>query len=620
MSETKNLTEDKEKRKLNRQGLKELWGIMRFIAPYKWSFIWGLVLLFISSLVFMVFPFLIGLMVDIAEGKEFYEISFSLGDTTFIDKKIPINLSLIGFFIIGVLFIQGFVSFFRVVLFARVSEKGTADIRRALYHKLMSLPITFFEENKTGDLISRLTADVEKLYSIFSIVLAEFLRQLIILVVGISFLVILTPKLSLIMLATIPVVMVCAIFFGRYIRKLSKERQKEQADSNSLLSESLTNISVVKAFVMEWVEIGKYNTAMNKVVKVALKYARGRAAFASFIVTILFGALLFLIYQGVVMVQNGSDDMTTGKLVSFVTYTFIIGGSIAGLGNFYPEIVGALGATERLREILALKGEIDLDTTKSLKTPSIEGEITYEKVHFNYPTRPDIDVLKGISFNIKPGEKIALVGPSGAGKSTVIQLLMRFYDIQKGDIKVDGSSVKDMETRTLRSNMAFVPQEVILFGGTIAENISYGRPEASKEEILAAAKQANAWEFISQFPEQLETIVGERGIKLSGGQRQRVAIARAILKNPAILILDEATSSLDSESEKLVQDALDKLMQNRTSLIIAHRLSTIRNVDQIFVIDEGQIVESGTHDELSEISGGIYQGLLALQNRNVAEV
>jgi len=619
MSETNNLTEDKEKRKLNRQGLKELWGVMRYVAPYKWSFIWGLVLLFISSVVFMVFPVLIGLMVDIAEGKDVYNLNFSVGETTYYNKDIPINLPLIGKFIFLVLFIQGFVSFTRVILFARVSEKGTADIRRELYHKLMSLPITFFEENKTGDLISRLTADVEKLYSMFSVVLAEFLRQLIILVVGISFLVLITPRLSLIMLATIPVVMICAIFFGRYIRKLSKTRQKEQADSNSILSESLTNITVVKAFVMEWSEIGKYNNAMDRVVTVALKYARGRAAFASFIVTVLFGALLFLIYQGVVMVQAG-NGMSTGKLVTFVTITFIIGGSIAGLGNFYPQIVGAIGATERLREILEMDGEIDLDTTKTLANINLEGEITYENVHFNYPTRPDIDVLKGINFNIKSGEKIALVGPSGAGKSTITQLLMRFYDIQKGSIKVDGRSVSDIETRTLRSNMAFVPQEVILFGGSIAENISYGRPEASKEEILAAAKQANAWEFISQFPEQLETIVGERGIKLSGGQRQRVAIARAILKNPAILILDEATSSLDSESEKLVQDALDKLMEGRTSLIIAHRLSTIRNVDQIFVIDGGQIVEAGTHDELADISGGVYQGLLALQNRNVAEV
>jgi len=359
----------------------------------------------------------------------------------------------------------------------------------------------------------------------------------------------------------------------------------------------------------------RYSSSIDKVVKIAMKYAHSRALFTVFIVTTMFGALMFIIWQAATMVAAGT--LTAGKLVSFVAYPFIIGGAIGSLGNFFPELLGAIGATERVREILNTPGEIDLSDKKTVNKLNIQGDINFEKVEFLYPTRPDRPILTGIDLAIPAGKKVALVGPSGAGKSTIIQLLLQFYNIQGGDIKVDGKSIYDYDLRDLRNCMSLVPQEVILFGGTIRENILYGKEDATDEEVIAAAKKSNSWEFIRTFPETLDTIVGERGVKLSGGQRQRIAIARAILKNPAILLLDEATSSLDAESEKLVQEALDKLMEGRTSIIIAHRLATIREVDTIFVLDQGQIVEKGSHEELAEIENGLYSSLAKLQFEQV---
>ncbi len=311
------------------------------------------------------------------------------------------------------------------------------------------------------------------------------------------------------------------------------------------------------------------------------------------------------------MVQDGT--MEAGDLFSFIIYTGILGGAIASFGTLYTQIVGAIGATERIQEILDTPSEVSLIKSNEATVINIKGEVIYDNVHFSYPSRKDLHVLKGININIKPGQKIALVGQSGGGKSTIVQLLMKFYKTDLGMIKIDGRSIEDYNITALRNKIGIVPQEVILFGGTIRENISYGKPGSSEDEIIHAAKQSNSWEFISTFPQGLETIVGDRGIKLSGGQRQRIAIARAILKDPSILILDEATSSLDAESEKLVQDALNNLMQNRTSIIIAHRLSTIRDVDRIYVLDQGKIVEEGTHAELTAIKQGIYSSLASLQ-------
>ena len=588
------LSADAPKPKLSQETLRQAIKSFEYIRPYRWSFFGGLVLLFVSSLVFMVFPKLIGELVDIAQG----------------NSKFDFSLREMGFGLLGILLFQGVVSYARVLLFANVSEKGTADVRKALYQKLISLPITFFEENKLGDLISRLTADLEKLHGAFSITLAEFLRQVIIIVVGIIFLLVTAPSLSMVMLLTVPVVTLSAVFFGRYIRRLSKERQTKLADSNSLVGESIQNIQVVKAFVTELFEVKRYFGSISEVVKISMKYAHGRALFAVFIITVMFGVLFFVLWKGAVMLQNG--EITAGGLMSFAIYTFIIAGSFASLANFAPELLGALGATERVREIMEMESEVDLDQHPHISPIKIKGHIQFQQVHFEYPTRPDMPVLKGLDLEVGAGQKVALVGPSGVGKSTVIQLLLRFYRISAGDIEVDGKSIYSMNLRDFRNNIALVPQEVILFGGTIKENVLYGKADATDEEVLEAAQRSNSWEFISSFPEGLDTVIGERGVKLSGGQRQRVAIARAILKNPAILLLDEATSSLDSESEKVVQDALDKLMEGRTSIIIAHRLTTIRDVDCIYVIDDGKVVEKGTHEELSMLNGK-YNSLASMQ-------
>lgn len=589
--------------KVTRESLREALKIFEFVRPYRWQFIAGLVLLFLGSTVFLVFPGIIGQMLDVAQGKVAENI----------------DLKKISFWLIGILVFQGVVSYFRVMMFAQVSEKGTMDIRTALYRRLISLPIVFFEKSRVGELVSRLTNDVEKLYNTFYFILAEFLRQIIILVGGVAVLLWMSPQLSMVMLGTFPVIVVGAMFFGRWVRRLSKQRQEKLADTNTILDETLQSIHAVKAFTNELFEGARYSTSNKSVVEVSMRYAKGRAIFAVFIITMLFGALFFVIGYGMYMVQRDAlllpeqNPFTAGKLIAFVTYTAVIGGSIASLGNFYTELVGAIGATERIREILKTPAETEERQRGNLDAGRFQGNIVLEDLHFSYPTRSDVEVLKGVSLEIPAGQKVALVGQSGAGKSTIMQLLLQFHFPGAGKIYMDGRSIYDYDLAAYRRNFAIVPQEVILFGGSIRENILYGKPDAPEAEIIAAARKANAWDFISTFPDGLDTIVGERGIKLSGGQRQRIAIARAILRDPAILLLDEATSSLDAESEKVVQDALNNLMEGRTSIIIAHRLATVRDVDCIYVLDKGRIVEQGTHEALSAMEDGLYSSLARLQ-------
>ncbi|MBT8220955.1 MAG: ATP-binding cassette domain-containing protein [Bacteroidia bacterium] len=582
-----------KKPKLSKESIKEAMAIFAYIRPYRWHLIAGTILLSLSSLVFMIMPKVAGMMVDVAQG----------ANTQF-------SLDQIGKFLIIVLILQGFVSYARIVLFSYVSEKGVSAVRLALYDKLITLPVTFFEKNKTGELVSRVSTDVDRLYNAFSVIIAEFLRQVIILIAGVVFIAYTTWQLGAIMLATFPFIVIAAYFFGKYIRRFSKKRQAVLAESNTIMSESSYNIHTVKSFTNEWFESNRYKSAILDYIVVAMKFAKVRGTFAAFIVTILSGGIFFIIWQGAKMLQSGI--LTAGDLVAFVSYTAIIGVAIAGLGNFYTEILGALGATERIREILKSDGEMELRVYEDAKV-RLQGDVQFKNVNFVYPSRQDMTVLEDFSLHIHPGEKVALVGASGAGKSTIMQILLRFYNIQGGEILLDGTKHADIELSDYRKNFALVPQEVLLFGGTIKENILYGRPNATEEEVIEAAKKSNSWEFISKFPDGLETIVGERGIKLSGGQRQRIAIARAILKDPAILLLDEATSALDAESELVVQDALNELMKGRTSIIIAHRLATIREVDRIYVMDNGKVIESGSHEELSRINEGAYSNLAKLQ-------
>ncbi len=582
------------KAKVSRESLREALKIFEYVRPYRAQFIWGLVLLFLSSGIFMVFPYFIGKMLDVAQG-----------------VVIDFDLKKMGVWLIVILAVQGVISYLRVMMFAVVSEKGTADVRKALYQKLISMPIVFFEKSRVGELVSRLTNDVEKLYNTFYFILAEFIRQIIILIGGIVMLTWMTPKLAGVMLVTFPVIVVGALFFGRWVRKLSKRRQEILGETNTVLDETLQSIHAVKAFTNETFERLRYGRSNDQVVGVSMRYAQGRAVFAVFIITMLFGALFFVIGIGMYMVQT--KQITAGELITFVTYTAVIGAAIAGLGNFYTELVGTVGATERIREILRSKSEVEERPQSNQMASRFTGNVQFDNVHFSYPTRPDMPVLKGVSLTIPSGKKVALVGQSGAGKSTFMQLLLQFHQLDAGQILIDGTNIYDYNLESYRRNFAIVPQEVILFGGTIRENILYGKPDASEQELAEAARKANALDFIERFPEGMETIVGERGIKLSGGQRQRIAIARAILRDPAILLLDEATSSLDAESERVVQDALNNLMEGRTSIIIAHRLATVREVDCIYVLEGGQIIEQGTHETLSMVDDGVYSSLAKLQ-------
>lgn len=584
-----------QKKKISRESLNRAYKVFQYIFPYKWYFIIGLILIVIGSGAFMFIPGICGEMVNVATGEGQYGFS----------------LNQLGLALVVLVLVQAILSFIRTIALAIVSEKGMADVRNELYVQLMSQPIFFHESSRVGELTSRITADVEQLQQVFGFVIPHFLRQFITLIIGVIILVTFMPQLSKIMLMTFPIVVFIAMIFGRYIRKLSKKRQAVLADTNASVDETLQNFSIVKSFTNEFLEAKKYKSQVNEIVGVSIQFAKVRGIFFAFIITLLFGCILFILWKGATMVQAGT--MEAGNLLSFVIYTAAIGGAIVGLGNQYASILSALGATDRILDILEMDKELEIRNIHVEPKLQIDGRIEFKDVKFNYPSRPDVDVLKGVTLTVKPGGKIALVGQSGSGKSTIAQLLMRFYDSLSGDILIDGNSIYNMDLINLRNLIGVVPQEVLLFGGTILENISYGKPDATKEEIISAAEKSNCMEFIDQFPEGLDTVIGERGVKLSGGQRQRVAIARAILKDPAILILDEATSSLDANSEKIVQEALDILMEGRTSIVIAHRLATIKSVDCIYVLEDGEIIEQGDHDHLINLPQGRYSQLANLQ-------
>ena len=572
--------------------------IFSYIKPYKWPFVLGMVSLILSSASFMLFPAAAGEMANAAIGK----------------SKFHFTIQEYGLFFLVLLIIQGILAYIRSYSFAIVSEKSIGKMRTDLFSKIICLPVSFYESNRVGELTSRITGDIEQVQNVVSVTLAEFLRQVITLILGVAFLFYLTPKLSLIMLITFPIIVILAILFGRHIRALSKKRQEEIALSNAIVEEAFQLYNVVKAFANETFESKKYQKNINKIIDTSLSQAKVRGFFFLFVITVLFGGIFFILYQGAILVQRG--QMEIGDLFSFIIYTGIIGGAIASLGTFYSAIAGALGATDRMMDIMEMDDEFEHEPN-TISSLDIDGSFEVKDVSFSYPSRPDIKVLNHISFDIKKGSKVALVGQSGAGKSTIVQLLLRFHRPDSGQIKVDGIDADTINLYDYRKNFAIVPQDIILFGGSILENIRYGNPEASEAQVIEAARQSNSLEFIESFPEGLNTIVGDRGIRLSGGQKQRIAIARAILKDPKILILDEATSSLDSRSEGLVQDALNKLMKGRTSVIIAHRLSTIMDADEILVIKNGQIIERGNHRKLMDADDSWYRILSKIQEQAV---
>jgi ABC-type multidrug transport system fused ATPase/permease subunit len=515
------------------------------------------------------------------------------------------------FLLLLILAIQAVFSYFRAVLFANVTEKTMADIRRFTYNHLIKLPLSFFDKHRVGELNSRISSDISMLHETFTTTLADFIRQMVIIVGGIALLVYTSPKLTVFMLAIFPLVILLIWIFGRFIRKLSRLAQKKTAESNTIVEETLQGIRSVKSYTNEFFEIDRYKNKIDEVARAGMKSGIYRGLFSSSLIIGLFGTLVAVIWRGALLLSNG--QMETGQLFSFVIYSGYIGGTMGGVAAVITRMQRFIGATDDLLEIFDSREEKVYQSALNKNGVKLSGKITFDDMSFAYPSRIDTWVLKNINITIEPGQVVALVGKSGAGKSTFATLLLHLYQPTKGSIFFDNYSISDLNLTDLRSQIALVPQDIFLFGGTIHENIAYGNPSASEEAILRAAEKANAMEFIERFPEKMETIVGERGTQLSGGQRQRIAIARAILKDPKILILDEATSSLDSESELLVQNALEKLMKNRTSVVIAHRFSTIRNADRIVVMENGEIVETGSHEQLMQMNSGVYRTLNEMQ-------
>lgn len=593
---------EKTKQKLSKESIQKAKGIFSYLKPYRGIFIIGWLFLILSSSAGLLFPYLMGQLL----GK-----SGEVTDMSSAVKLISLdNINSVALMLLLLFIAQSVFSFFRVVIFTNVTENAMRDMRKDAFSKLIYMPMDFYNQNKVGELASRISADITQIQETLRTTIAEFFRQIIIIAGSILFIFYTSWKLALIMLATVPVMAIVAVVFGRFIRKLSKQAQDFTAESNTIIEEALMGISNIKSFTNEIFTLNKYNLAIEKIRHLNVKSGLWRGAFVSFIIFCLFGAIVFIIWQGLKMTQGPSPELNSGDFFSFVMFTVFMGMSVGSIPDLYASIQKSIGATENLMNIISEKDENELFNGQ--QKPVLEGNVRFENVKFSYPQRADVPVLTKVSFSANKNETIAIVGPSGAGKSTIASLLLRFYENNEGSIAFDSIPSAEIDLNHLRSQIAVVPQEVILFAGTIEENIAFGRPNATKSEIIAAAKQANASEFIDKFTEGFSTQVGDRGIQLSGGQKQRIAIARAILKNPRILILDEATSALDSESEKLVQDALNELMVGRTSFVIAHRLSTIKKANKILVINNGSIEEMGTHDELMQKTG-TYANLVGLQ-------
>jgi ATP-binding cassette subfamily B protein len=590
------------KAKLDRETLRQALEIFRYLRPYRGRFSAALAALFASSLLSLSFPYLAGSIIDAAVLHTKGSGSMAGADRT-------------ALLLMGILALQASLAFFHSLSFATVGQRSLVDLRRDTYARLISLPMTFFAQRRVGELASRLSSDLIQIEDTLINILPQFLRQTTILIGGIALIAVTSLQLTGILLLSLPVLTAAAVVFGRKTRKISREAQDRLADTATIVEETLQGIVNVKAFANEGYELNRYHAGLGRFLTSTLRAARLRSAFIAFIIFALFGGIVLVLWSGARLLEQG--EITFGELTRFGLYTTFVAGAMGQFAELYSQLQKAIGATQRVRELLRETGEVQalLGPTPPSTLPRLRGDIVFENVHFTYPSRPGVEVLHAINLAATSGQRIALVGPSGAGKSTLISLLLRLYDPSMGRLLIDGRDARDYRLTELRSQMSMVPQEVLLFGGSIADNIAYGKPGASTEEIAQAAQQANAHEFIEAFPEGYATLVGDRGIKLSGGQRQRVAIARAILKNPAILILDEATSSLDSESERLIQEALETLMRGRTSFIIAHRLATVRHVDRIIVIVAGRVVESGTHEELQALEDGVYQRLAALQFR-----
>jgi len=496
----------------------------------------------------------------------------------------------------------------RFYLFMLAGERVITRLRKDLYGAIIEQEVAFFDKERTGDLMSRLASDTATIQGSVSANISFGLRNLIQLIGGVALLIYTSPRLTLLILAVVPAIAIGAVAYGRRIRRLSRKVQDAIAEGQAIAEESIAGVRTVRAFAAEEAEVGRYGGAIDR----ALALARKRILFSSLFMAATtfagYASAALVFWYGGKLVARG--EMSAGDLTSFLVYTLLVGFALGALADLWADFLRSLGAAERVFEILDRRPGMANRGGRSLD--KLDGAVALEEVGFRYPGRPDVEVLRDLSLAAAPGEVVALVGPSGAGKSTIAALLLRFYDPDRGTVRVDGVDLRELDPLWLRRQIGLVAQEPLLFSTSIAENIRYGRPEASDEEVEAAARAANAESFIAHFPDRYRTLVGERGIQLSGGQKQRIAIARALLVDPRILVLDEATSALDAESEHLVREALERLMEGRTTLVIAHRLSTVRGADRVVVLDRGAIVESGRHDELVA-QGGLYRRLVERQ-------
>lgn len=573
--------------------LSRLWPRVR---PYRGGLALAVVALLLSAAIGLAFPQVVRYLLDAA---------FLRQDRALLDR---IALLLIGLFVI-----QAFLNYVQTYYLSATGERAVAGLRRELFDKLLTMPPGFFAERRTGELTSRLTADIGLLQSVMSHQIAEFSRQLLALVGGVVLLTLMQPRLTFTAIGVVPLVVGSGFYFGRRLKRMTTGVQDRVAEATAVAEEALSQIRTVQSFVQEPVERERYGARVLASVKAALVRAEVRGLFFGILTFTTFGGIVIVLWQGGLLVLDGK--LSPGALVSFLLYTVFIAAAIGALASFFSSYQEAVGAAERVFELLETVSPIaDPPVPRELPRP-VRGAVALERVSFRYladPTAPW--TLREIGLSVRPGEVVALVGPSGAGKTTLVSLLPRFWDVAEGRVLLDGVDIRDLRLADLRGAIGIVPQEPALFSGTVRENIAYARPGATVAEVEAAARAAHAQEFVERLPQGYDTLVGERGVKLSGGQRQRIAIARALLKNPAVLVLDEATSSLDNESERLIEDAMERLLVGRTTLIIAHRLSTVRRADRLIVMDHGRIVEEGSHTALLA-RGGLYARLYQHQFR-----
>ena len=574
--------------------LNRLWPRVR---PYRSGLLWATLALLLSSAISLAFPRIVGFLLDAA---------FQQGNRQLLDR---IALGLVGLFVV-----QALLNYAQAYLLSATGERAVGGLRQELFSKMLEMPPGFFAERRTGELMSRLTTDVGMLQGVLSHQIAEFSRQVLTLIGGVVILTLMQPTLVLTALGVAPLVVFVSIGFGRRLRRITTGVQDKVAEATAVAEEAVSQIRTVQSFVQEATERGRYGNRIGEGVAAALRRAHVRGVFFGVLTLASFCGIVVVLWQGGRLVLEGS--LTAGDLVSFLLYTIYIAAAVGALASFFSSYQEAVGAAERVFQLLEAPVEIASPGEPRPLPQPVRGDVVFEGVSFRYRDDPSTPpILDSVSFRAAPGETVAIVGPSGAGKTTLVALLPRFWDPTEGRVLLDGLDVRSLALPDLRRAIGVVAQEPALFSGTVAENIAYGRPGAGADEIEAAARAAHAHEFVSALPEGYATVVGERGVKLSGGQRQRIAIARAVLTDPAVLVLDEATSNLDNESERLIEAALETLLVGRTTLIIAHRLSTVRRAHRLLVLDWGRIVEEGSHAQLLE-QGGLYARLYQRQFRD----